>query len=467
MKNFHPKLSLYGLYLSIGLSLGGCLFQEDTFIPLNADFGFARFFVRTGDSIIFNNASQLAFSHKWDFGDGNTSDLSEPTHVYKDTGRYKVVLVTAKKDGITTDTASAEIVVLPPLIETNSLVPVPTGSDEAVGYNITQLQDGNLLLVGRQNLRTLQVIKTSTAGDDVWQSNFDNLSGGQLIVNATKELSDNSIVIVGYYFDAQGANDAFIIKLDADGREVWRNRLATVDNEIYKDVVEDPNGNLVVLGSINASNIQLDRYSAAGVLNQSTSFGETHVPESMLLSSTNKIVVSGTNNKVNPFILQTDLDFTQEKFQNLQLTGEVFKIIQLDDGAFAVAGTTPDDSSARALVAKVDANGLGTVWQTSPLAFSKSASQEAFTDIVQTGQSLIVSGSHQSVLNNDDVFLCKYGIAGTDPVLEGIKVYGGDGNDIARQMLFDNTNLYFFGETNSFNEGRRVMYLVRLDLNLN
>lgn len=64
MKNFHPKLSLYGLYLSIGLSLGGCLFQEDTFIPLNADFGFARFFVRTGDSIIFNNASQLAFSHK-------------------------------------------------------------------------------------------------------------------------------------------------------------------------------------------------------------------------------------------------------------------------------------------------------------------------------------------------------------------------------------------------------------------
>ena len=174
--------------------------------------------------------------------------------------------MTAKKDGITTDTASADIVVLPPLIETNSLVPVPTGSDEAVGYNITQLQDGNLLLVGRQNLKTLQIIKTSTAGDDVWQSNFDNLSGGQLIVNATKELSDNSIVIVGYYFDAQGANDAFIIKLDADGREVWRNRLATVDNEIYKDVVEDPNGNLVVLGSINASNIQLDRYSAAGAV---------------------------------------------------------------------------------------------------------------------------------------------------------------------------------------------------------
>ena len=277
------------------------------------------------------------------------------------------------------------------------------------------------------------------------------------------------MVIVGNYFDAEGANDAFIIKLDKDGKEVWRNRLATIDNEIYKDVLEAPDNSIIVLASINASNIQLDSYSPAGVLTKSTSFGETHVPESMLLSTTNKIVVSGTNNKVTPFVLQTDLSFTQEKFQNLQLTGEVRKIIQLNDGAFAVAGSkTEVDSSQRALVAKIDANGLGTVWQASPLEYSKKASTEVFLDVVESGQNLLLVGTHNNSLSQNDVILCKYDVsAGNSAQLQAIKIYGGNGNDFGRQLILDNTNLYFIGETNSFGSGQRDIYFVRLNLDLN
>ncbi|OJJ21563.1 hypothetical protein BKI52_13550 [marine bacterium AO1-C] len=467
IKLSRPYFSLYGLYLLVSLSLGGCLFQENTYIPLKANFIPSRSIIQVGDTINFTNASQVAFSHVWNFGDGNTSTEANPSHVYQDTGRYEVVMVSIKKDGVTTDTIRTEMVVLPPEESATNTITIGTATNDELGYAVTKLQDGSLLLVGRENLKNLQVIKTLDGNTNIWQSNFDNLSGGQIIANAVKELSDNSIVIVGYYFDSQDANDAFIIKLDKDGKEIWRNRLATVDNEIYKDVIEAPDGSLIVLGSINATSIELDNYTTAGILTKSSSFGETHIPESMLLSSTNKIVVSGTNNKANPFILQTDLNFTQEKFQNLQLNGEVFKIIQLTDGAFAVAGnTTTSDSSTRALVAKIDANGLGTVWQASPLEYSRLASTEVFTDIVQSGQNLILLGTHNNSLSNNDVILCKYDISGSSAALQLIKVYGGAQNDFGRQLLLDNTNLYFVGETNSFGSGQRDIYFVRLDLDL-
>lgn len=43
-------------------------------------------------SVTFTNNSENAESYLWDFGDGNTSTLKDPTHVYLDTGNYEVSL---------------------------------------------------------------------------------------------------------------------------------------------------------------------------------------------------------------------------------------------------------------------------------------------------------------------------------------------------------------------------------------
>lgn len=42
---------------------------------------------------IFNNTSLAGQQFRWDFGDGNTSTLSSPTHIYNNTGTYRVKLV--------------------------------------------------------------------------------------------------------------------------------------------------------------------------------------------------------------------------------------------------------------------------------------------------------------------------------------------------------------------------------------
>ncbi len=58
----------------------------------------------------FSAAGNL--KHHWDFGDGNTSDETNPTHVYKRFSRYIATLTVTDKEGISS-TTSLSIVVIP------------------------------------------------------------------------------------------------------------------------------------------------------------------------------------------------------------------------------------------------------------------------------------------------------------------------------------------------------------------
>jgi gliding motility-associated-like protein len=53
-------------------------------------------YVPDTEMIVFND-SREATSYSWDFGDGGTSDLENPTHIYSIEGRYDVALI-AKND---------------------------------------------------------------------------------------------------------------------------------------------------------------------------------------------------------------------------------------------------------------------------------------------------------------------------------------------------------------------------------
>jgi Secretion system C-terminal sorting domain/PKD domain len=68
-------------------------FFEDYINPklLAANFSFSQ--SSSGDTIFFTNNSVSANSYYWNFGDGTTSNLSNPFHVYADTGYYNVSLI--------------------------------------------------------------------------------------------------------------------------------------------------------------------------------------------------------------------------------------------------------------------------------------------------------------------------------------------------------------------------------------
>lgn len=64
-----------------------------TYAP-NADFAFS---VLT-DTVAFNNLSAYSTDFHWDFGDGNTSVLENPTHEYAASGNYTVTLIVSNCD---------------------------------------------------------------------------------------------------------------------------------------------------------------------------------------------------------------------------------------------------------------------------------------------------------------------------------------------------------------------------------
>ena len=89
----------------------------------------------------FTNNSQFADSYLWDFGDGNTSEEENPTHLYETTGTFEVCLQAINEENCN-DEVCQTITVLPQIY-----IGVPT----AFSPNSDQLND-ILFVEGRHNI---------------------------------------------------------------------------------------------------------------------------------------------------------------------------------------------------------------------------------------------------------------------------------------------------------------------------
>ncbi len=64
-----------------------------TAVPLRA--------VENEESVVFSNSTTGADTWQWDFGDGQTSNTFEPTHIYTEAGFYTITLVASNQQGCT------------------------------------------------------------------------------------------------------------------------------------------------------------------------------------------------------------------------------------------------------------------------------------------------------------------------------------------------------------------------------
>jgi len=55
--------------------------------------------VVTGEVITFTNTTVDGNTYEWNFGDGTTSTLENPTHSYENAGIYNVLLTSFSKNG--------------------------------------------------------------------------------------------------------------------------------------------------------------------------------------------------------------------------------------------------------------------------------------------------------------------------------------------------------------------------------
>ena len=69
-----------------------------------------------GETVTFTNTSTGASTYSWDFGDGTTSTLSDPTHAYGGSGTFTIELTATTAFGcvdITTTTILVDTIPIP------------------------------------------------------------------------------------------------------------------------------------------------------------------------------------------------------------------------------------------------------------------------------------------------------------------------------------------------------------------
>ncbi len=142
--------------------------------------------------------------------------------------------------------------------------------DEARG--ITKSDDGNFLVVGdtRSNDKDvssnkggadLWMIKFSSEGNLIWEktiggSNFD-------VARSVSKTTDSGFIISGNSrsldanFTNQGQNDAWVLKVNANGNLVWQKFVGGSANEFLFDAIELTNNTIIAVGESSSSDINI------------------------------------------------------------------------------------------------------------------------------------------------------------------------------------------------------------------
>ncbi len=126
----------------------------------NVDFSVLDDTICAGSTLLFNNSSDLGINNNWDFGDNTTSFLTNPTHVFTDSGYYRVILTGTSLTNDCPASDSVDLLVLPyPEITAtsdtnNGCIPLPvnfSSTSKSVGYYLWDFGDGNTSTLAHPN----------------------------------------------------------------------------------------------------------------------------------------------------------------------------------------------------------------------------------------------------------------------------------------------------------------------------
>lgn len=91
--------------------------------------------VQVNTNAAFTNCSQQATTYSWNFGDGQASTLSAPTHSYSATGTYTVTLTGSNAQSSNTTTKNIKVYAV--TINSSNYVGTYSGSDVCTSGNYT------------------------------------------------------------------------------------------------------------------------------------------------------------------------------------------------------------------------------------------------------------------------------------------------------------------------------------------
>jgi len=195
------------------------------------------------DSLVqFTNTSDIdRVAYSWDFGDGVTSDLKDPSHTYTNHGQYTITLKTFVNKTLS-NSASQNISVL----IGEKYLSLKTITE---GYNFAEGADSSIFVIG---------VTSGTDGAQVFLSKFDrNLrfswvkyfnKNSYSVVGNIEKTADGNFLISGMFNDPANSNHFALTKIDQQGGIIWDTKYEQTNGEcIFATEAKD--GGIISIGS--------------------------------------------------------------------------------------------------------------------------------------------------------------------------------------------------------------------------
>jgi hypothetical protein len=345
------------------------------------------------------------------------------------------------------------------------------GASDDWFYTINKTSDNNLLMIGATSSfgaggSDVMVAKTNKDGDTLWTKTY----GGALTdlgYNFT-QMSDS-----GYLFCAMSSSwnggtnsDAYLIRTNSNGDTLWTNSFGGADDESFYSAAElTPGGNIIAAGftesfGAGANDVFIVKLNANGNLIWAKAFGAFSYDfmYSMLLTSDGKILITGStlssgagNNDAMVMKMDTLGNLLWTKTFGSTDVDEAYFATETPEGNYLVCGSTAFGAgNYDAWLLKLDSSGV-LFWNKT---YGGSAGVEDANYIVAAaGGNYILAGRTGSFgAGNDDFFLFNVDTSGS---LHWAKAIGGAFNDPGYGVTFlsfDNS-IFLCGSTMSFGPG--------------
>jgi hypothetical protein len=208
------------------------------------------------------------------------------------------------------------------------------GSRMDQGYSVRQTTDGGYVIAGRtesfgKGKDDVYLIKTDNNGNMVWSRTFGGKSRDQ--GNSVRRTVDGGYILAGSTCGYSGTNsDVYLIKTDAEGREVWHKTFGGKFGDYGRSVQQTTDGGYIVagntwpLGRIGSSKVYIIKADHIGNKEWARTIGAggSEYGFSVCLTRDGSYIVAGKTVKIdkgedNVYLIKTLADGTQARSKTL------------------------------------------------------------------------------------------------------------------------------------------------------
>jgi len=363
--------------------------------------------------------------------------------------------------------------------------PPPTVWDKTFGgtgydlaYSVQQTSDGGCVLAGWTGSygagnTDAWLIKTDSSGNQVWDKTFGGINNDAGL--SARQTSDGGYILAGGTESyGAGGNDAWLIKTDSSGNQVWDKTFGGTDYDLAYSVQQTSDGGYVLAGwtasyGAGGNDAWLIKTDSSGNQTWDTTFGGTNGEQAYSVQQTSDggyvlagwTASNGTSNN-NAWLIKTDSsgNKTWDKAFGGANGEEAYSVQQTSDGGYVLAGWTASygAGSYDAWLVKTDSSGNKT-WDKT---FGGTSYDGAFSVRQTSDGGYVLAGytySYGAVAS--DAWLIKTDSSGNN-IWD--KTFGGTGGEQAYSVQQTSDGGYVLaGYTDSYGAGSWDAWLIKVD----